>query len=135
MTFEKTPYEMAEEILGLAQALVLELGGQDNGPPGNAGGPAGGVAAGVGPHPRKRLSKRPAVRSDGSAGSVGSVGCRFARCPVRKSPQEDGKCPPRVTFFLASRRGRPWHPACGSVKRRLNREVKCSRGFWGGSGG
>ena len=36
MTSEKTPYEMAEEILGLAQALVLELGGHDSGPPGNA---------------------------------------------------------------------------------------------------
>lgn len=37
MTSEKTPYEMAEEILGLAQALVLELGGQDSSSPGNAG--------------------------------------------------------------------------------------------------
>lgn len=31
----KTPYEMAEEILGLAQALVLELGGSDGGPSGD----------------------------------------------------------------------------------------------------
>jgi hypothetical protein len=37
MTSEKTPYEMAEEILGLAQALVLELGGHDSSPSGNAG--------------------------------------------------------------------------------------------------
>jgi hypothetical protein len=37
MASKRTPYELAEEILGLAQTLVLELGGSDGGPPGGAG--------------------------------------------------------------------------------------------------